>query len=408
MAHIDKQEAEAKELLDNGAVEAKDVFISYRREDGATAARLLCDALERRQINTFFDKVTIGKGDFDVSIRGHLEAAHNFVLIVSPAMFANGLKDDGTYDQEKIERDWVCKEIILALDLKKEIIPVFVNGMSSFPKKLPELVSKSAKASGGNKEDYRETLRKKNGITLNHESFDSKLRDLIDILVTRKSRLLATYLDADTRFYSETDEVLLEIAKKLLNNERSNVIRDALSKIIRQNWEKTALSNEDALDALLDRNELDSIKWICEQVGLDNTGGLRRIKSNLLDWLIDKPFRKYSETNSQQDRVTHVTNACAKAFKSVDKRQQIFGDIQQKFGDTISDKSSSQKIFEDLFKKVDIEKFFKEMRFPEPQIKDICVQLFENDRGRKSGLIERIVDYVNYENDTADESSEPA
>ncbi len=60
-----------------------DVFISYRREGGSTAARLLYEVLKTKKITGFMDVETLTRGDYEASILAHIEKARNFVLIVS-------------------------------------------------------------------------------------------------------------------------------------------------------------------------------------------------------------------------------------------------------------------------------------------------------------------------------------
>jgi len=82
----------------NTTAEIKDVFISYRRSSGATVARLLCDVLTQRNISIFFDKESLGEGNFDDAIEHNLHAARNFILIVSPGLFDRGKNANGQYD----------------------------------------------------------------------------------------------------------------------------------------------------------------------------------------------------------------------------------------------------------------------------------------------------------------------
>ncbi len=91
-----------------------DVFISYRRKNGALMARLLRDRLEDRKIRVFLDLEELRSGDFNEKIYDNIRDSKNFILILSK----NAL------DNCKNERDWVRKEIFKALELKKNIVLV--------------------------------------------------------------------------------------------------------------------------------------------------------------------------------------------------------------------------------------------------------------------------------------------
>lgn len=46
-----------------------DIFISYRREGGATTARLICRALEEKRFKCFFDSDSLTFGSFADNIK---------------------------------------------------------------------------------------------------------------------------------------------------------------------------------------------------------------------------------------------------------------------------------------------------------------------------------------------------
>ena len=160
--------------------ETKDVFISYRRDGGATVARLLCDVLNQRNISTFFDKESLGEGDFDSAIEQNLHAARNFILIVSPKLFDRGIDANGQYDPKLTETDWVYREIRIALETGKPIIPIFVNGENKFPAHLPIGI---------------EDISRKDALTFGHDHFESELRKLISRITTNKDQLIETYIE---------------------------------------------------------------------------------------------------------------------------------------------------------------------------------------------------------------------
>jgi hypothetical protein len=267
--------------------EEKDVFISYRREDGATAARLLCDALERRNISTFFDKETI-EGDFHKSIKNNLAAARNVLVVVSARMFSRCLLEDGSYDEVAVKGDWVYEELRISLESDKKIIPVFVNGVTGFPAILPDKISRISKI---------------DALILDHQNFDSNLNKLIGRFRTTKHILLDSYIETDKEIYAEGHlESLLRVCTNLSPSKIADV-EAILLKLIRSNWQLSDLSDSEAVDALFDGVSIDFLKNLCKRLELDNTGGVRRMKTNLLSWVKnDTGVRKFKEDESENDR----------------------------------------------------------------------------------------------------------
>lgn len=89
-----------------------DIFISYRRNGGSVWADLLNTKLRALNLKVFYDKYKIENEDFTAKIQKSIEKSPNFLLIMSPGIFAQ--KTEG--------EDWVLKEIECALSLKKNII----------------------------------------------------------------------------------------------------------------------------------------------------------------------------------------------------------------------------------------------------------------------------------------------
>lgn len=382
------------EPLNKETTEATDVFISYRREDGATAARLLCDVLERRHISVFFDRETLGSGNFDVALQQHLDAARNILVVVSQEMFKRGLTPEGNYDPLIVENDVLYKELRASIKAEKNVIPVFVNGVHGFPANLPECIAKIAKY---------------DALTFNHEHFKAELAKLIGRLVTPKHLLLDAYLEADKDFYDGNLESLLRVCQKLSDTGGED-IESALIKLIRSNWERSTSSDEKALDALLDGGSPKFIKLLCKKLGLDNAGGMLRMKSNLLVWLKQGNAKKYSQSETKADKLFIVRDACAEVYKSHEEKQRIVSQIYDRFGDRIdlSSMRSSWDIFYDVFNDIDVAELFEEMGtfFQEQEIKLICDYMSVNSQGRKGKLIDRIVAFANYEFDNEDETDQ--
>lgn len=112
------------------------VFISYRREGGYETAKHLNDLLVRDGYKVSFDIDTLRNGDFDVQLLERIEQCKDFILIIDPNAFDRTL--DPTFDRNK---DWLRIELAHALKHKKNIIPVFLAGITGFPEGLPEDVA---------------------------------------------------------------------------------------------------------------------------------------------------------------------------------------------------------------------------------------------------------------------------
>ena len=105
-----------------------DIFVSYRREDGAQYARILSLMLEKRGYKVFHDHTTLISGNFADQIRNVIQDTHIFIMVLSPHYL----------DRCNNEIDWVRQEIMLAYQFKKYIIPVnpdnlFTNVPSDIP-----------------------------------------------------------------------------------------------------------------------------------------------------------------------------------------------------------------------------------------------------------------------------------
>ena len=120
-----------------------DIFISYRREGGYDTAKHLNDLLVRDHYKVSFDIDTLRSGDFDIQLLTRVEECKDFILIVDKHAF------DWTLDENTVpEQDWLRQELAHALKHKKNIIPVFLSGVSGFPEGLPEDIRGVVKKNG--------------------------------------------------------------------------------------------------------------------------------------------------------------------------------------------------------------------------------------------------------------------
>lgn len=138
-----------------------DIFISYRREGGYDTAKHLNDLLVRDGYRVSFDIDTLREGDFDVQLLERIEQCKDFVLIVDEHCFDRTL--DPTFDRDK---DWLRCELAHALKHNKNIIPIFLSGVTSFPDGLPSDIANVTKKNGPEYSryyfnDFYETLKKR-------------------------------------------------------------------------------------------------------------------------------------------------------------------------------------------------------------------------------------------------------
>lgn len=101
----------------SGPSDARAAFISYRREGGADTARVIRTQLEARNVSTFLDVDDLGSQHFDERLLREIGNAPNFILILSP----------GSLDRCWDSRDWLRREIVQALETRRNIVPVLKN-----------------------------------------------------------------------------------------------------------------------------------------------------------------------------------------------------------------------------------------------------------------------------------------
>lgn len=108
-----------------------DIFISYRREDGAQYARILQLELGKRGYRVFLDYEELTDGVFGDNIKEAIREAPIFMMVLSPRYL----------DRCCNEGDWVREEIMLAISMQKHFIPI--NPDSAFngiPVNIPEKI----------------------------------------------------------------------------------------------------------------------------------------------------------------------------------------------------------------------------------------------------------------------------
>lgn len=90
------------------------VFIAYRRGGDRKTARAIKSELERRGYRIFLDVDDLGAGPFDESLLAHIEAARNFIVILSRSSLARCVESG----------DWLRREIAHAISTSRIIVPL--------------------------------------------------------------------------------------------------------------------------------------------------------------------------------------------------------------------------------------------------------------------------------------------
>ncbi|WP_167512580.1 toll/interleukin-1 receptor domain-containing protein [Oceanidesulfovibrio marinus] len=103
------------------------VFFSYRRAELENLTRHLAHAMRLRpEFSVFFDKNSLSTGSFPPKIETAARSCDVFLLMTCASTFKR------THEPE----DWVRKEVIIALESDRLIVPVLVDGAQ-----MPEVAS---------------------------------------------------------------------------------------------------------------------------------------------------------------------------------------------------------------------------------------------------------------------------
>lgn len=97
----------------------KTVFISYRRKDISWALAVY-QYLTSQKYDVFFDFSSLSSGDFEQVIVSNIRARAHFILILTPTAL----------DRCNQLGDWLRREIEIAIDEKRNIIPLFFDGFN--------------------------------------------------------------------------------------------------------------------------------------------------------------------------------------------------------------------------------------------------------------------------------------
>jgi len=210
-----------------------EIFISYRRKGGYDTAKLLYDRLRIDGYSVSFDIDTLENGDFDNELEQRVYECKDFLLVLSPGVF------DRFFDPKcDIKNDWVRREIACALEKRKNVVPIFLDGFS-YPENLPEDVK---------------NITKKNGIDLNPKHFEGAYAQMKQKFLISKPHWAKRYKKLIISFLSIA---ILGIAAFVF------------SQLLNISNQKEQLLQQERIERLradsLKKAELDSIKTAMQQ-----------------------------------------------------------------------------------------------------------------------------------------------
>ena len=104
-----------------------DVFVSYRRDGGWWFGDTVKKRLQRNGYSVYYSEKSLSSGDLSLDqIKECIQECNVMVVILSSHSLDNCVNPN----------DWFRQQIELALELKKKLIPVYLNEFS-FPEELP-------------------------------------------------------------------------------------------------------------------------------------------------------------------------------------------------------------------------------------------------------------------------------
>ena len=196
------------------------IFISYRRSDGIYPSYMLASDLSDNGFNVFYDKISLRSGPFPPQIENHIKNCNDFIMIVTKDYFA-----DRIFNSD----DWVLREITLALQHNKNIIPYIID--DSFPSQdhLPIEINEIAEYQRFHQTDI--TLFHQNNYKLINEYLVSKpLAESIEYGAKNRTSIYdANYGDELVRLQLQSNATLsidLDIFGKILRNKRNLTVLD--------------------------------------------------------------------------------------------------------------------------------------------------------------------------------------
>jgi len=358
-----------------------DFFISYRRDGGASNARLLYEVLKLRGLNGFIDAEKLGQGDYPEALTRNIKKANNFILVVTPGAF---------------ESVWVVKEFKEALDSNKKIIPLFMDGITRFPDNLdPDNLDPSINE-----------LKKMNAIILDHKNFEANYNQLVDWLVTPHVKLVKACFAHWENSKGGLDD-MIEAWKSI--SEPSGIL-ETIAPLLRKAWQGSNDGNK-TQDILRSIGTTD-LKSIAEDMGVEHKGNRVTLLNNINDRLRGNNSYLIDEDRvgkKEGERYYRVSAYMAEIFKSGDKLKQlkeVVENLELKPKTRLSSKSLMDALFDSSqIDSVDV--IFDYLRLNSNEIKDICAEFCESEGRTISSIRAKFRAWVDYEDRAPARCNEP-
>jgi hypothetical protein len=137
------------------------VFLSYNRQSAGWAARSIKERLERQGADVFLDVENINSGRFETVILNEIGRRDHFIVLLTPE----------ACERLESQDNWVRRELARALELRKNVIPVLLDGA-----KLENVAHQFL---------LREQLLGLNALTLPFELFQEAIGTLYERFLTQ-------------------------------------------------------------------------------------------------------------------------------------------------------------------------------------------------------------------------------
>jgi hypothetical protein len=349
--------------------EQMDVFISYRRQGGATVAALLRRELVARGLRVFMDTEELKSGDYEQAILKNIKSAENFILLVSDSVF------------ESKNVVWEV-ETVLSLPGKK-IIPVFINNNNNFSNTPAQIKS----------------IEKQNGIVLNHLNPQQALNYLVEQITSRVDHLV----ESITSVYDiELIQGMLDEYSNIDENLESEIVEFARKKIRQKAKSITPEKATPFFHALFSSIYYTYAKDIAIELGFEHRGSKERILSEAIRWIQDGEHyvSTINSTEEDEDRIDLLINAISRYFSS----REGFGCIKAIFEKQAIEKPSPARTSFDYISKIfkvyddDLIHTLNALELNENDVKQIANNIFGDEcpRLRKNEMLAFIADWVDY------------
>lgn len=216
--------------------DTKDIFISYRREDGTTFASYLHYFLQQNKFNVFFDKEDIDPGStFPNRIKTAIENCKIFILVGSKSYFGQNSK--GVIRIEE-SNDWVAQELQLAIQFGKKIVPVAVDVnakefIDSIPTKYKEAMIRTDSGDHSNTIENTNIIEYHQYDCLDIDVYFEQITKSFD-LDTLNSRDENVYIEKLKKVGSEMDAEFPSKISKVVIDCNETVIENVLKPMLRK------------------------------------------------------------------------------------------------------------------------------------------------------------------------------